>query len=140
MKGVNDMKCSLKIDHKGAKEISRNTMLFCPLYEKDTGSMVETGVLCAHCCIKSQHVCDALSDLILKQEVIRNDLERNPECFYPYLGDDLRVYAEKVSKTTGKNWLEISRECSRCQPTQVEPAEAPQAEPTKITQVGQNEV
>lgn len=124
------MKCSLKIDHKDIKKIYKDTMFFCHLYKKDTGSMIQTGVLCAHCCLKSQQVCDALSDLLLRQEITKDSLNRDPECFYPYLRDDLRVYAEEVGKATSKTWLEISSECARCKPTPVKPKVVTEVKPT----------
>ena len=135
------MDCALKnIDHIKIKDKFKGTLVFCPLLQKDTGSMIHTGVLCAGCCIKTQMVCEALADLILRKEVVAEDLKANPECFYPFLTGGLRKYAEVVSIMTGKTWLEISNECSRCKPTPIEPMEVPEVEATEITQVGQNEV
>ena len=135
------MKCALKkIDHSQVGDKFRRALLFCPLLEKDTGSMIHTGCLCSGCCVRIQQVCDALNDLILRREVTREELQRAPESFYLLLTGVLKKYAEVVSKVTGKTWLEITNECSRCKPTPVEPLEVPEAEPIEITMVGQNEV
>lgn len=130
------MKCVLK-DHKGVTPRYSETLLFCPLFKDDTGSV---GILCVHHCLKTQQIINALSNLMMRGEVTREDLKRDPEAFYAYISNDLRALAEAISKKSGLTWEAISSECSRCPGTPVEPNNITKAEPTEITQVGKDDL
>lgn len=128
------MKCVLK-NHKGVTPRYSETLLFCPLFN-NKGVMSTVGIMCAHHCLKTEQIIDALSNLMMRGEVTREDLKRDPEAFYPHLSGDLRTLAEAMSKKSGLTWEAISSECSRCPATPVETNDVPKAEPTEITQVG----
>lgn len=133
------MKCELK-DHKGVTPRYSETLLFCPLFKKETGSMSTVGILCVHHCLKAQQIIDALSNLIMRGEVTREDLKRNPTCFYPHLSDELKGLTQTISEKSGMSWGAISSECSRCPGTPVETNDVPKAEATEITQVGRSDL
>ena len=133
------MKCVLK-DHKGVTPRYSETLLFCPLFKKETGSMSSVGIICVHHCLKTQQILDTLSNLIMKGEVTREDLKHDPEAFYPYMSNELRALAEAVSKKSGLTWEAISSECDRCPGTPVETNDVPKTEPTEITQVGRSDL
>ena len=78
------MKCVLK-DHKGVIPRYSETLLFCPLFNNDKGSMSTVGILCVHHCLKTQQILDTLSNLIMRGEITREDLKHNPACFYRFL-------------------------------------------------------
>ncbi len=132
------MKCVLK-DHKGVTPRYSETLLFCPLFS-NKGLMSTVGVMCVHHCLKTEQIIDALSNLIMRGEVTREDLKQDPEAFYPHLSGELRTLAEAISKKSGLTWEAISSECSRCPATPVETNNVPKAEPTEITQVGKNDL
>ena len=131
------MKCELK-DHKGVTPRYSETLLFCPLFKKETGSMSTVGIICAHHCLKTRQIIDALSNLMMRREVNREDLKRDPTCFYPLLSNELKGFAETISEKSGMTWEAISSECSRCPATPVEPNNITKSEPTEITQVGRD--
>lgn len=133
------MKCVLK-NHKGITPRYRETLLFCPLFKNDKDSMSTMGIMCVHHCLKTEQIIDALSNLMMRGEVTREDLRRDPEAFYPHLSNELRALAEAISKKSGLTWEAISSECSRCPATPVETNDVPKAEPTEITQVGKNDL
>ena len=130
------MKCLLK-DHKGVTPRYRETLLFCPLFN-NRGVMSTMGAICVHHCLKAEQIIDALSNLMMRGEVTREDLKRDPEAFYPYISNELRALAGTISEKSGMSWEAISSECSRCPATPVETDDLPKAEPTEITQVGKN--
>lgn len=129
------MKCVLK-DHKGVATRYSGTLLFCPLFKNETGSMSTVGVLCVHHCLKTEQIIDALSNLIMREEITREDLKRDPTCFYLLLSNELRVPAQMISEKSGLSWEAISNECTRCPATPVETNDVPKAEATEMTQVG----
>ena len=131
------MKCVLK-DHNWVTPRYSETLLFCPLFKNDTGSMSSVGIICVHHCLKAQQILDALSNLMMRKEVTREDLKSDHEAFYPHLSGELRVLAETIGKKSGLTWEAISSECSRCPATPVEPNKITKVEPTEITQVGRN--
>ena len=128
------MKCVLK-DHIGVTPRYREALLFCPLFKNETGSMSTVGILCVHHCLKTQQIIDGLNNLIMRGEVIREDLKHNSTCFYLLLPDGLKGLAKIISEKSGMTWEAISSECSRCSGTPVETNDTPKAEPTEITQV-----
>lgn len=132
------MKCVLK-DHKGITPRYSETLLFCPLFN-NKGVMSTVGILCVHHCLKTQQIIDALSNLIMRREITREDLKRDPEAFYPHLSGELKTLAEAISKKTGLTWEAISSECARCPGTPVETDDVPKTEPTEITQVGRSDL
>ena len=131
------MKCVLK-DHKGVTPRYSETLLFCPLFKNDTGSMSSVGIICVHHCLKTQQIIDALSNLMMRKEVTREDLKRDPDAFYPLLSNELKGLAQTISEKSGMTWEAISSECSRCPATPVETNNVPKAEPTEIMQVGRD--
>ena len=128
------MKCQLK-DHKGITPRYSEILLFCPLFN-NKGVMSTMGIMCVHHCLKTQQIIDALSNLMMRGEVTREDLKRNSEAFYPHLSNELKALAETISKKSGFTWEAISSECSRCPATPVETNNVPKAEATEITRVG----
>ncbi len=132
------MKCQLK-DHKEVLQRYSETLLFCPLFNSK-GVMSTVGAMCVHHCLKTQQIIDALSNLMMRGEVTREDLKRDPEAFYPHLSNELRTLAEAISKKSGLIWVAILSECSRCPATPVETNDVPKVEPTEITQVGKNDL
>ena len=130
------MKCQLS-DHKGVTPRYSETLLFCPLFN-NKGVMSTVGVMCVHHCLRTQQIIDALSNLMMRREVTREDLKRDPEAFYAYISNELRTLAEAISKKSRLTWEAISSECSRCPATLVETNDVPKAEPTEITQVGKD--
>lgn len=136
IKEVKRMKCVLK-NHKGITPRYSETLLFCPLFN-NKGVMSTVGVICVHHCLKTQQIIDALSNLVMRKEVTREDLKQDSEAFYPYISNELRALAEAISKKSGLTWEAILSECARCPATPVATNDVPKAEPTEITQVGKN--
>ena len=132
------MKCQLK-DHKEVIQRYSETLLFCPLFN-NKGVMSTVGVMCVHHCLRTQQIIDALSNLIMRGEVTREDLKRDLEAFCAYISNELRALAKAIGKKSGLTWVAISTECSRCPATPVETNDVPKAEPTEITQVGKNDL
>jgi len=138
----NKTKCILqrKIDHSNMREQFKNNLVFCPLFERPDIGMTHIGIICGACCIRCQMVGESLADMILKGKVNLKDLERDPQCFFQHLPEELKEYAEVVTKMTGRTWEEIRRICHRCKPMLVNPPEAPKADATKMSYIARRDV
>lgn len=135
------MICELenKINHSNFKEKFKDTLFFCRLLEKEDIGMSHSGVICGTCCIRCQMIGEILAELIMKRGITYEDLERDPQCFFQYLSEELTNYGEIVSELTGKDWQEIKRICSRCNPMPVKPMEVTKVPATKMSNIARRE-
>ncbi|MFC1912116.1 hypothetical protein ACFLXG_03060 [Chloroflexota bacterium] len=135
------MNCILKnkINHSNIKEKFKDTLFFCPLFDKKSIGMNQLGIICGACCIRLQMLGDVLAEMIMKKAITYEELERDPECFYQYLSEELTNYGEEVCVLSGKSWEEIRGICNRCNPVPLEPQETPKAPATKMSNIAQRE-
>jgi hypothetical protein len=134
------MTCELykKINHQGAPEKFKEATVSCPVFAHQQVGMSVLGILCSNCCIRIQMVLEQRGQLLKFGSIAPEDITLEPNCFVKLLNGVLKEYGEIVPKESHLNWSEISNECSRCKVGQREPIIA--KEPTKITQVGRNEL
>lgn len=136
------MKCILneRINHNAIDEKFKNALFFCKLFEQKNIGMNQLGTICGACCIRCQMLGDIVAEMIMKKAITYEELERDPDCLYQYLSEELTRYGEVVSEMSGKSWEEIRGTCNRCRPIPVEPQEAPKAPATRMANVARREV
>ncbi len=136
------MNCILseKINHDKINDKFKSTLFFCKLFEKQGTAMNQLGIICGACCIRLQMLGEYLAELIMKGGITYEELERDPQCFFQYLSEELTNYGEEVSVLSSKSWQEIRGICNRCNPLPVEPQEATKAPATKMRNIARREV
>ena len=128
-----------RINHSAIDEKFKNTLFFCKLFEKQGIGMNQLGIICGACCIRCQMLGDIVAEMIMNKAITYEELERNPDCLYQYLSEDLTNYGEAISETSGKSWEEIRGTCNHCKPIPVKPQEAPKAPATKMGNVARRD-
>ena len=134
------MNCKLNkvINHTNVADKFKQATVSCPVFAHQESGMCVLGVICVNCCLRIQMVVEKRAELLRYGSVAPEDISLEPNCFVKLLTGVLKEYGEIIPRESHLNWSEISAECSRCKVGQREPIIA--KEPTKITQVGRNEL
>jgi len=135
------MKCKLEkqIDHSKIREPFRKTYIECPLLRREDVGMNSLGVVCGGCCLRIQQLLEAKKDSLLRQVFSVEDYRRNPAIVAEHLPEHLKQYHEAL-KRLGKTMVDVSSECSRCQPEPMDTRPIYADEKTEMTQCGRNDL
>ena len=135
------MKCALEneIDHGDVRKQFRDTLVYCPLFERKGTGMASLGVLCSFSCLRIQMLREAKSELLLRSVVSVEDYRRNPDVIAEHLPQHLQEYYLAL-KERGKTVKDVDSECSRCRPEPIGNRPVKAAGKTEMTQCGKNDL
>ena len=135
------MKCALhdEINHSDIRKQFRETLVYCPLFEREGVGMASTGVLCAACHLRISQLLEAKNDLILRSVVSVEDYKRNPDAIQEHLPESLGEYYAALRRL-GKSIADASAECGRCKPEPIGERPVKAAQKTEMTQCGRGDL
>jgi len=135
------MKCELeeRIDHSSIQRQFRETLIPCPIFERQDIGMHSLGVICGGCCLKLQMVAEAAADLLLRSVVNAEDYNRSPDIITEHLPEHLREHYHAIGRL-GKTIKDAAAECGRCKPKPIEDQPVKAVGKTEMTQCGKNDL
>jgi len=135
------MKCELEdmIDHGSIRQRFRETLVYCPLFQREGVGMSTLGVICGGCCLRIQQLLDAKADLLLRSVVSVEDYKRNPDVIQKHLPENLGEYHAALRRLR-KSIVDVSAECGRCKPEAVGDRPVKAAEKTEMNRCGVNDL